>query len=29
LTSLAEWGTYGSGDYVSRQVQARVTEATP
>ena len=29
LTSLAQWGIYGNDDYVSRQVQARVTEATP
>lgn len=29
LTSTAEWGTYGNGDYVSRQLRARVTGATP
>jgi len=29
LTSLAEWGTYGTGDYISRQVRARVTGAVP
>jgi MSHA biogenesis protein MshP len=29
MTSLAEWGIYGNGDYVSRQLRARVTEATP
>jgi MSHA biogenesis protein MshP len=29
LTSLAEWGTYGNGDYISRLLRARVTGATP
>jgi MSHA biogenesis protein MshP len=29
LTSLAEWGTYGSIDYVSRQLRVRVTGAVP
>lgn len=29
LTSLAEWGAYGSGDYVSRVLRARVTGAVP
>lgn len=29
LTSLAEWGSYGSTEYVSRQVTARVTGAAP
>jgi MSHA biogenesis protein MshP len=29
LTALAEQGIYGNGDYVSRQLQARVTEALP
>ena len=29
LTSLAEWDAYGSADYVSRQLAARVTGAVP
>ena len=29
VTVLAEWGVYGSGDYISRQVRARATGATP
>jgi MSHA biogenesis protein MshP len=29
LTSLAEWGAYGTTDYISRQVTARVTGAAP
>jgi MSHA biogenesis protein MshP len=29
ITSLAEWGAYGGDDYVSRQLQARVTGAMP
>ena len=29
LTSLAEWDSYGSAEYVSRQLTARVTGALP
>ena len=29
LTSLAQWGSYGDDDYVSRQLSARVTGALP
>jgi hypothetical protein len=29
FTSLAEQGTFGSGEYVSRQLTARVTNAVP
>ncbi|ABA87655.1 type IV pilus minor pilin MshP, putative [Syntrophotalea carbinolica DSM 2380] len=29
LTSLAEMGSYGSAEYISRQLRARITGATP
>ena len=29
LTSLAEWGAYGSAEYVSRQLTSRATSAQP
>jgi MSHA biogenesis protein MshP len=29
LTSLAQTGIYGSNDYISRQLRARITGATP
>ena len=29
ITSLAEWGSYGDADYVSRQLTVRVTDAQP
>ena len=29
LTSLAEWETYGSAEYISRQLTSRVTSALP
>ena len=29
LTSLAEWNTYGSAEYISRQLTSKVTSALP
>ena len=29
ISSLAEWGSYGDENYVSRQLTARVTDAQP
>ena len=29
LTSLSEWGSYGSDGYVSRQLKTRITDAQP